>query len=877
MSDSGLTIALENIDGLVDRFVEVWNAGGYERDAESSVGWETWKWSYRTHLQEAFLRDHDITALSADDIPSLIETLDSAVDIDAKVPVYMLGGGQNGGVAWQVFKDVSMADQESTAECLSFFFDPEAGIVDRVDRFGAFYAEIEDETAPGSLLALAACLLMFVHPDRYIHYKWTQMREFFDEFSEYTVNQGFDAEQYHHLNDACKQLLDKLEGRLAEPSMLHVQTMLWSWENLLSSASVSTDALPDSPDDCSFYWVNQTHDEELEGEYLRSSDTKWQRDLTVLEPGDIVFHYSNGEIRACSVVETAAYQDDHDDEQHFFIDLSTERFPDPVPLEAVRDALLDPAIRQGKTRYPLTATGTVIQAYLCYLTPEAGAYLLDVADIELPEPKGETQYFWVNAESTGWHHEEGEAFYKVRNPRGGSRRNLEAYRSATPGDEVLVYQISPAKQVVGRAHVVEGLHKRRPESDSTDTVEGITLQWDESMDGASWHDIEGDAELQNSRLVESDNSFVLTQLTEREYERILELCAITRYEAYATDLAVDDAEITVETESLYFPDEEWQRIQHRIEQALRSGNHVLLFGPPGTGKTKLARTVCERTVGTDGYELVTASADWSTFDTVGGYQTTPDNTLEFEPGVVLDRFQADGRGMPANEWLIIDELNRADIDKAFGSLFSALTGESVTLPFDDAEGEPIEILDPSRSHDAVGPNKFYMPADWQMLATMNTLDKTSLYEMSYAFMRRWAFVPVGIPDLPDREDGDDSALESLVADYVAVWATNSELPEANHHYETVGRIWRAVNAERAIGPAIVEDIYEYIADAPSTDSADYVSPIIMYVFPQLEGLRRNELERLVGTLDEIVDDETGELWTVARDFFQVDLQPERGA
>jgi hypothetical protein len=160
-----------------------------------------------------------------------------------------------------------------------------------------------------------------------------------------------------------------------------------------------------------------------------------------------------------------------------------------------------------------------------------------------------------------------------------------------------------------------------------------------------------------------------------------------------------------------------------------------------------------------------------------------------------------------------------------------------------------------------------------MLATMNTLDKTSLYEMSYAFMRRWAFVPIGIPELPDREEGDGAELEALVSDYVAVWAADGSVPEAQHHYETVGRVWRAVNEERAIGPAIIEDIYQYVAAAPSTDAADYISPVIMYVFPQLEGLRRNELERLIARLDAIIDDEDGELWTVARDFFQVDLQP----
>ena len=162
-----------------------------------------------------------------------------------------------------------------------------------------------------------------------------------------------------------------------------------------------------------------------------------------------------------------------------------------------------------------------------------------------------------------------------------------------------------------------------------------------------------------------------------------------------------------------------------------------------------------------------------------------------------------------------------------------------------------------------------------MLATINSLDKTSLYEMSYAFMRRWAFIPVGIPDLPDPRNGDESELVSLIESYVAVWAEDDSIPEAPEHYEPIGQIWRTVNEERAIGPAIVEDIYEHVASTASREGADYVSPIIMYVFPQLEGLRRDELERLIERLDDIVEDESGELWRVGRDFFQIDLQPGR--
>ena len=181
--------------------------------------------------------------------------------------------------------------------------------------------------------------------------------------------------------------------------------------------------------------------------------------------------------------------------------------------------------------------------------------------------------------------------------------------------------------------------------------------------------------------------------------------------------------------------------------------------------------------------------------------------------------------------MIVDEINRADIDKAFGSLFTALTGENVTLPFTDDHENQIEILGAeSGREEQIEPYRYYVPTNWRMLATMNTLDKTSLYEMSYAFMRRWAFVHVPVPDDIDVD---------LVEQYVRLW---DGLEFDEERCETVAETWRIINGVREIGPAIVEDIYRYLQTAADNDLA---SPLALYVVPQLEGLRDDDLVRFV--------------------------------
>ncbi|MCD8509743.1 MAG: AAA family ATPase [Bacillus sp. (in: Bacteria)] len=287
----------------------------------------------------------------------------------------------------------------------------------------------------------------------------------------------------------------------------------------------------------------------------------------------------------------------------------------------------------------------------------------------------------------------------------------------------------------------------------------------------------------------------------------------------------------------------------QVKTALQNGKHIIFTGPPGTGKSKLAKEVC-RSFGAD-FKMATATSEWSTYETIGGYRPNKDGTLSFRPGIFLDCFKDRERNNPTNKWLIIDEMNRADIDKAFGALFSALTGDEVALNFEAESGQAL-TLRPQGEEEKVIPNdsEYIIPKDWRLIGTINTMDKASLYEMSYAFMRRFAFIPVGVPKEIHKEQ---------VESYLVKWQM-----DGYEHADTLAFIWQRMNQYRQIGPAIIEDIANY-----TNVEADFTSAIILYVLPQLEGLREEEIRGFIEQLGQVGEINTELLSQFAEDFFHL--------
>lgn len=279
-----------------------------------------------------------------------------------------------------------------------------------------------------------------------------------------------------------------------------------------------------------------------------------------------------------------------------------------------------------------------------------------------------------------------------------------------------------------------------------------------------------------------------------------------------------------------------------VLEALERKGQVILHGPPGTGKTRLAlgaalalagrtdalnstpdqRMAAQAGMLRDGrIHMVTFHPSYGYEDFVEGFKPDLSATgtglaLALTDGVFHVLCAAASARPDEKFLLIIDEINRGDLPRVFGEL--------VTLLELDKRGLPLAL--------SVSRRIFSVPPNVRIIGTMNTADR-SISHLDAAVRRRFAFLPVG-PD-PD-----------------AVSGTVGPLDLAQFFESLNTRIARHLDADHQIGHA-----YLLRDGEPIATEDDLAAAFHHEVIPLLEDYclgRADLLHRILGGL---VDADTG--------------------
>ena len=338
----------------------------------------------------------------------------------------------------------------------------------------------------------------------------------------------------------------------------------------------------------------------------------------------------------------------------------------------------------------------------------------------------------------------------------------------------------------------------------------------------------------------------------------------------------------IEAKGLYFGDDS---VLRNIIAGLIKGN-IILQGPPGTGKTTLAKLICD--VFNVDFTEATANSDWTTYDSIGGLQPTANeegqevivgkngyvvsSILKCCDLIVQNEYED---GKQQGNWLVLDELNRCEIDKVFGDLFTALGSDSTTA-------ERVINLWYQKDENK---QKIYIPNRFRIIGAMNNIDKNYVNDISQGLSRRFTFIDI-LPPAEEYFEKEASNAKELaktrVAEKVSVYGTETinleylkQLDELNEMQEVEKNILEFIKHIRynhmeddsylglQIGTAQIIDLYEsiYISMIVSNwkddvNRNDLISDIADTtlagrIIPQLDGYDYNKLSAFY---DAVVDD-----------------------